>query len=591
MGYCHTTHEHERHQRGLFQLFQGAPHPRGKRLVNSQKCFRAEDIEEVGDNRHTTFFEMLGNWSLGDYFKEEQLAWLFAFLTDAVGIHPNRLYVTVFSGDQKLRLPKDTESADIWKKLFAEKHIDAKDVEMGTYERAAKEGMQGGRIFYYDAQKNWWSRAGMPEDMPAGEPGGPDSEIFFDFGTAHDTAFGAMCHPNCDCGRFMEIGNSVFMEFIKTPEGIFGSLPERNVDFGGGLERIAAAANDHADIFALDIFAGIIKKLEQAAQKSYADLRYQKSFRVIADHTRAAVFMAGDGVEPSNTDQGYILRRLIRRAIRHAELLGLAGGILPQIVPLIIAIYRNTYTILGERETKIAEMISQEEHTFRETLARGLKQFEKCAANAGEPITALDAFILFTSYGFPIEMTAELAGERGIKVDIDGFAKEMEKHRARSRAGASQKFKGGLADHSEQSVKYHTATHLLHQALRDVLGKEAFQKGSNITPERLRFDFAFERKMTDEEKRKVEEIVNRQIREKLPVSYEDIPISEAEKRGAIGLFEEKYGDKVRIYNIGEYSIEFCGGPHVANTGALGHFKIAKEEAIAQGTRRIKAVLE
>src|SRR3989344_1263810 len=584
----------------LVPYLLGAPHPAGKRLANSQKSFRTEDIEEVGDNRHTTFFEMLGNWALGDYFKQEQLPWFFKFLTDVVRLDPKRLYVTVFAGDAENRISKDEGSASIWKKLFAEKGIGAKEIELLTVEKGAEQGMQKGRIFYYDASKNWWSRAGSPQKMPAGEPGGPDSEVFFDFQTPHDPTFGKECHPNCDCGRFMEIGNSVFMEFIKAPDGTFGELPKRNVDFGGGLERITAASNGDNDIFKIDALWGIVRKLEQKSGKNYDDPQFQKSFRVVADHLRGAVFLIGDGVGPWHTEGGYVVRRLIRRATRHAHRLGLTENTLAPLVSEVTGVYRSVYPELAEKKGKIENTISIEEQKFGETLAKGLSRFEKLA---GKNISGTDAFMLFTTYGFPLEITMELAKERNISVDIEGFNGEMEKHRATSRAGAEQKFKGGLADHSEMSVKYHTATHLLHQALRDVLGKEVFQKGSNITPERLRFDFGFERKMTEEEKKKVEDVVNDQIAKALPVSYEDIPIKEAEKRGAIGLFEEKYGDKVRVYKIGEYSLEFCGGPHVSNTSDLadvrdpdgnirkGVFKIQKEEAVAQGVRRIKAVLE
>ncbi|HEY4517838.1 MAG TPA: alanine--tRNA ligase [Candidatus Paceibacterota bacterium] len=576
----------------LVPYLLGAPHPSGSRLTNSQKSFRAEDIEEVGDNRHTTFFEMLGNWSLGDYFKQEQIPWFFQFLTETVGLDPQKLYVTVFAGDAENRIPKDSESGEIWKKVFAEKGIEATEVELLSLEQAGKEGMQGGRIFYYDASKNWWSRSGEPSKMPIGEPGGPDSEVFFDFGTAHNLAFGKECHPNCDCGRFMEIGNSVFMEFIKTPEGTFGELPKRNVDFGGGLERIAAASNGENDVFKIDTLWGIVEKLEKKSGKKYDDPTFQKSFRIVADHIRAAVFLIGDGVTPWHTEGGYVVRRLIRRAVRHAHKLGFTENTLAPFVSELVFIYGEAYPALRDKKGKIEESISGEEKKFGETLAKGLARFEKLI---GKDISGEEAFTLFTTYGFPIELTSELAEERGIAVDLEGFKKEMEKHRATSRAGAEQKFKGGLADHSEMSIKYHTATHLLHQALHDVLGSKALQKGSNITPERLRFDFAYERKMTEPEKKKIEELVNEQIAKALPVSYEDIPIEEAQKRGAIGLFEEKYGDKVRVYKIGEYSLEFCGGPHVGNTSDLGadnkKFKIQKEESIAQGVRRIKAVLE
>lgn len=533
----------------------GEKHPLGIRIADSQKCFRAGDIEEVGDNRHTTFFEMLGNWSLGDpstgvragYWKEEQLSWLFEFLTKELGIKKEKLWVSCFEGDAKLGLPKDDESAEIWKKI----------------------GMSEDHICFYGTKKNWWSRAGVPEHMPVGEPGGPDSEIFYEFTQIeHDKKFGEKCHPNCDCGRFMEIGNSVFMEYQKTDKG-FERLKQRNVDFGGGLERITAAVNNEPDIFKLDVFAPLIKQLEESSRKAYKDA--PTAFRIVADHTRAASALVEDGITPSNVGQGYVLRRLIRRAILYCDRLGAA----------------------------FPTGFEEEERQFRKTLASGLKEFEKISHTK---ISGSSAFLLFSSYGLPIDMTIDLAKERGIEVDIEGFEEEFKRHQELSRAGAEQKFKGGLADHSEQVVKYHTATHLLHQALREVLGKNVGQKGSNITAERLRFDFTHPSKMTPEEIKKVEEIVNAKIKAALPVQKVVLPLAEAEKTGALHFFGDlpngkagKYGEKVNVYFIGDslasaFSKEFCGGPHVQNTSELGHFKISKEEAISQGVRRIKAVL-
>lgn len=584
----------------LVPYLLGKDHPMGVRLVNSQKSFRAEDIEEVGDNRHTTFFEMLGNWSLGDYFKRNQLRWFFTFLTDekeGVGLDAARLYVSVFSGDAGAGIARDDEAVALWKELFAERGIEAKDVELLTEEKGSELGMQGGRIFYYDAKKNWWSRAGRPEKMPAGEPGGPDSEVFFDFYPQAGEkciapGWGPFCHPNCDCGRFMEIGNSVFMEFLKQPDGSFSKLPKRNVDFGGGLERIAAASEDSPDVFKIDIFQGMIRTLEVLSGASYDDANARKSFRVVADHLRAAMFLIGDGVTPGNVEQGYFVRRLIRRAVQHADKLGVPAGKLADLIAPTAALYADHYQNLGREADRIASEVRGEEDRFRKTLERGLKEFDKHAY--GDAISGEDAFVLFTTYGFPVELTKEIAAERGMTVDEEGFKAAMGKHQDLSRSGSEQKFKGGLADTSEMSVKYHTGTHLLHKALRDVLGPEATQKGSNITPERLRFDFAFPRKMTSEEIKAVEEAVNARIDEALPVTFEDLPLSEAQTRGALGLFEEKYGDLVRVYKVGEYSLEFCGGPHVENTSKLGEggkrFKIQKEEAIAAGVRRIRAVL-
>ena len=580
----------------LIPYLLGEKHPKGVRLTNSQKSFRSEDIEEVGDNRHTTFFEMLGNWSLGDYFKEEQLPWFFEFLTEEMGLNPEKLYITTFIGDEKLEIPKDIESVEIWKRLFKGKGIGAKDVEIGSEEDGYKNGMQNGRIFYYDAKKNWWSRSGAPENMPAGEPGGPDSEVFYDFGTEHDKSFGEHCHPNCDCGRFMEIGNSVFMEFLKQEDGSFAPLPQKNVDFGGGLERIAAASTGNPDVFNIDVFSSVIKEIEENSKafegyteaKKYSDPKYTYAFRVIADHMRGAVFMIGDGVVPSNTDAGYILRRLIRRAIRFDDVLQLPAGTLVVVSYKFISSYEGTYPVLGEKRDFIAKTISDEIDRFRKTLEKGKRQFEKLSS---ANISGYDAFILFTTYGFPLELTLELALERGVSVDEKGFYTEMQKHQELSRSGSEQKFKGGLVDHGEMSIKYHTATHLLNQALREVLGDSVQQRGSNITPERMRFDFSFERKMTDDEKQRVEDIVNEQIETGLPVTNKELPLEEAQKLGAIGLFEEKYGDVVKVYKIGDFSLEFCGGPHVTNTNQLGHFKIKKEESISAGVRRIRAVLE
>lgn len=584
----------------LVPYLLGKDHPAGVRLVNSQKSFRAEDIEEVGDNRHTTFFEMLGNWSLGDYFKRNQLRWFFTFLTDAkegVGLNPERLYVSVFSGDAGARIDRDTEAVEVWKELFKERGIVALDVELLTEERGSELGMQGGRIFYYDAKKNWWSRAGRPEKMPAGEPGGPDSEVFFDFYPEAGEkciapGWGPYCHPNCDCGRFMEIGNSVFMEFLKQEDGSFGKLPKRNVDFGGGLERIAAASEDSPDVFKIDIFSGIVATLEKLSGADYADPQKIKSFRVVADHIRAAMFLIGDGVVPGNVEQGYFVRRLIRRAVQHADKLGVPEGKLADLIAPSAALYGNHYENLVRDAGAIAKEIRDEEERFRKTLERGLKEFDKHAR--GDALSGEDVFVLFTTYGFPVELTKEIAAERGIAVDEEAFKAAMVKHQELSRAGSEQKFKGGLADHSEMSVKYHTGTHLLHKALRDVLGPAATQKGSNITPERLRFDFAFDRKMTPEEVLAVEAAVNARIDEAIDVTFEDLSLEEAQKRGALGLFEEKYGEKVRVYKIGDYSLEFCGGPHVENTAKLGEggkrFKIQKEEAVSAGVRRIRAVL-
>lgn len=548
----------------LVPYLLGTPHPEGVRLTDSQMAIRTGDIEEVGDNRHLTFFEMLGNWSLGDYFKKEQLPWVYEFLTEELKLPKDRLWVTCFDGDEALGLAKDTESAEIWKKI----------------------GVPEERIHFYDARKNWWSRSGTPDKMPAGEPGGPDSEIFYEFTSVkHDVAFGEKCHPNCDCGRFMEIGNSVFMEYLKQTDGSFGKLPKQNVDFGGGLERLAAATNDNPDVFLIDVFDSGRAVLEKHSSKQYktrlnlvpnsgADIR---SFRIILDHTRAASVMLDAGVRPSNTEQGYILRRLIRRTIRETDKLGIKEAILGDVA--------------GGHESEF----NAEEAQFRKTLANGMRELEKHVGRTTSYMDPNAVFMLYTTYGFPIELTAEIAKERGKDIDLKAVKKKMEEHQALSRAGAAQKFAGGLADHAEQTIKYHTAHHLLLKALQMVLGKDVHQRGSNITSERLRIDFSYSQKMTDEQKKEVEKIVNEKIAEKLPVIRTDMKKEDAEKLGAEHEFGATYPDMVSVYSVGPldgaFSIEFCGGPHAANTGKLGRFKIVKEEASSAGVRRIKAVLE
>ena len=427
------------------------------------------------------------------------------------------------------------------------------------------------RIHFYDAKKNWWSRSSTPDKMPPGEPGGPDSEIFFDFQTPHDSTFGETCHPNCDCGRFMEIGNSVFMEYMKRGDGTFSKLPKQNVDFGGGLERLTAATLDNSDVFMIDVFDASREVLEARSGKKYVDSSATRSFRIILDHVRAAKVMFDAHVQPSNTEQGYVLRRLVRRAIREAERLGVKNAILAEVA--------------GGH----AEEFEKEEVQFRKTLEKGMRELEKMGRN-------IDAFTLFTTYGFPVELTAEIAKERGFPIDTDAVKNQMEEHQALSRAGAAAKFAGGLADHAEQTVKYHTAHLLLLKALQTVLGPEVHQRGSNITSERLRIDFSYGQKMTPEQIKKVEDLVNEKIQEKLPVVRTDMKREEAEKLGAEHEFGVKYPEMVSVYSVGPldsaFSIEFCGGPHVANTSELaGTFKIVKEEASSAGIRRIRAVLE
>ena len=575
----------------LIPYLLGQKHPMGSRLVNSQKSFRADDIEEIGDNRHTTFFEMLGNWSLGDYFKEEQLSWIFSFLVDELGLPPENLYMTVFLGDKENNIPKDEESIGILKRLFQEKGIEAKDIELGSEEVGYAKGMQGGRIFAYGSKKNWWSRAGIPSNMPTGEPGGPDSEIFFDFGTPHNEAFGKQCHPNCDCGRFMEIGNSVFMEYKKKEDGSFEKLAQRNVDFGGGLERITAAVNKDADVFKINTLFAVITKIEELSSKKYED--NITSFRIVADHIRGAAFMIGDSVLPSNTERGYFVRRLVRRAVRHADIIEMKEGALALLVEPLIAAYEGSYLELEDQKEEIKKNIQEEEERFRLTLKKGLKEFEKISSRN---ITGKEAFDLYQTYGFPLDITLELAKEKGVLVDTINFQEEFVAHQEISRTAAAGRFKGGLADASYATTKLHTANHLLLAALREVLGDHVHQRGSNITQERIRLDFSQPQKVTPEQVQEVENLVNVKIQENLKMVKEEMTKEEAVKLGAEMEFGIKYGDTVSVYVLKDakgnaFSKEFCGGPHVQNTSELSQFEIIKEEAVSTGVRRIRAVLK
>ncbi len=587
----------------LITYLLGEPHPSGTRVADSQTCLRAEDIEEVGDNRHTTFFEMLGNWSFGDYFKQEQLSWFFSFLTDKVGLDPNKLYVTAFIGDQGAGVPRDDESAALWQKMFNDKGVDAKIVAVGSEADGYENGMQGGRIFFYDAKKNWWSRAGVPANMPAGEPGGPDSEVFYEFAhIQHDPKWGEHCHPNCDCGRYMEIGNSVFMQYLKNEDGSFSELPKANVDFGGGLERIAAAKIDSDDMFKISLLWPIIEQLETLSGKKYD--QHTAAMRVIADHLRTATFLAVDGVVPSNKTQGYVMRRFMRRAIRYAFELGIEQGLCERIVPAIADLYHNDYPEVADNREQIVAVLVREEKAFRQTLRKGLHEFEKLFGEGahlhmsqGQAI-----FMLHDTYGFPSELTLEELYKRDIKLDDNwktDFDEVMTKQRALSQTAAKGTFKGGLADHSEITTKYHTATHLMYKALRMVLGEHVIQRGSNITAERLRFDFSHPEKVTAEQIAEVERIVNQQIDKDWPMGWREENTKQALAAGVMGAFGDKYGDVVKVYTVGDpdgenYSREICGGPHVTNTAKLAeggkHFKITKEEASSAGVRRIKAVL-
>jgi len=604
----------------LIPYLLGEPHPMGTRLADSQKCFRANDIEEVGDNRHTTFFEMLGNWSLGDYFKEEQLRYFFTYLVDEVGLDPQRIYVTVFAGDETLGIPRDEESVHIWKTLFAERGIDAKDVFIGSEEAGYEIGMQGGRIFYYDATKNWWSRSGTPEKMPVGEIGGPDSEVFYDFGSEHAThpTYGQLLpHPNSDSGQFLEIGNSVFIEYIKQVNGSFTKLPQRNVDFGGGLERIAAAKVGDPDVFRVDLLATVVAHIETLSGKKYLD--HLVAFRVITDHIRGAVFMIGDGVLPSNEQQGYFVRRLLRRAVRYADTIGIPAGRFAELATAVIDTYANHYPNLVTERDQILLAITREEEQFRKTLEAGLRQFNKISLQihvqskevdgktivdktipptAVKAISAQNAFDLYTTYGFPIELTEEIAAEKGLVVERAGFNSLMDEHRDKSRAGSEQQFKGGLADSSERVVAYHTCTHLMLAGLRKILGSHVHQAGSNITGERLRYDITHPDKITPDQLAAVEAYVNEAIRKGGEVHIVMMKKADAEQDRTIeASFWDRYPDEVKVYTMTTndgmvVSRELCGGPHVTRLENIqGTFKITKEESSAAGIRRIKAILE
>lgn len=551
----------------LIPYLLGQEHPLGKRLVDIQKCFRGQDIDEVGDNRHDSFFEMMGNWSLGDYFKKEQLTWYFEFLTEGLGLNPEKMYITCFEGNEFV--PKDTESVKIWRAL----------------------GIPEERIYFYSGKSNWWSRSGPPENMPAGEIGGPNSEVFYEFShVAHNPKFGEHCHPNCDCGRFIEIGNSVFITYQKTPDGTFSELPQKNVDFGGGLERTLAALNNDPDIFKTDVFWPIIVSLENLSGIKYGtnsdlDIKY----RVIADHIRAVVFLIAEGVYPSNVDRGYVLRRLIRRTIRFGRHININKQFIDSVIESVVAIYEQPYPELRKKQELIAGEIIKEENKFQNTLEKGLKEFEKLAMKG--TLSPKEVFYLYESFGFPYELTEEEANDKKVKIATrKEYDEEYEKHKEQSRTAGKGMFKGGLADHSQIVTKYHTATHLLQAALRSVLGEQVHQEGSNLTAERLRFDFSFDRKITNEELHKITTIVNEQIKKGLSQKRESMSYHDAVKSGAMAFFKERYPEMVTVYSFGEFSKEICGGPHVKNTNELGNFKIIKEEAVASGVRRIYATL-
>ncbi len=548
----------------LVPYLLGEKHPEGKRLVDVQKCIRTGDIDEVGDATHCTFFEMLGNWSLGDYFKKDAIGWSWEFLTSPgwLNLPKDKLYFTVFAGDEDA--PRDMESYNYWKEV----------------------GIEEDHIFFLPKKNNWWGPAGMTG------PCGPDTEMFIDIGKEKCSPD---CDPACDCGKYVEFWNNVFMEYNKTADGKYEPLAQKNVDTGMGVERILVTLNG-GTVFDTDLFTDAIEKIAELSGKNpSSDEDTMKAFRIVADHTRCATFILGDekGVTPSNVDQGYVLRRLIRRAIRLGMKLGIPEGSLAEISKVYIAKYEGVYPELKKNSELILKELTQEEQRFQRTLKQGLKEFEKMANNLEGKSTVIDgvsAFHLYDTFGFPIEVTVELAKERGFTVEVEGFNKNFEKHQELSKAGASQRFKGGLADNTEETAKLHTATHLLHSALRKVLGEEVAQKGSNITAERLRFDFSFSRKMTPEEIKQVQNLVNEAIQSNSEVLCEEMPVDEAKTKGAIGLFESKYGNMVKVYSMGAYSMEICGGPHAGNTSELGFFKIAKEESSSAGVRRIKGVL-
>lgn len=618
----------------LVPYLLGQKHPSGNRLVNVQKCIRTGDIDDVGDASHLTFFEMLGNWSLGDYFKKEMIPWSFEFLTgkEWLGIHPDRMAFSVFEGDEDV--PRDMESYELWRSV----------------------GVSEDRIYFLPRENNWWGPAGQTG------PCGPDTEMFV---ITDQDPCGPDCNPACSCGRYMEIWNDVFMQYNKLTDGSYEPLPQQNVDTGMGLERTVCVLTGKETVYETDLFSGIIAKIAELSGKDYvgADEETLRAFRIVADHLRTATFILGDprGVPPSNAEQGYVLRRLIRRAVLHGMKLGMRQGFTADIAETIIQKYRGSYPELLESRPSTLEQLLLEEQRFQRTLKQGVREFEKTIRRIGEArdvamelkeklgeagtgpekareaalwardrlrpnpenkpladaigrflaedsstdelsnsadafveglytIPGRDAFRLYDTFGFPVEITTEMARERGLKVDRDGFEERFRQHQEKSHAGAEQRFKGGLADTGEQTARLHTATHLLQAALRRVLGEEVQQKGSNITAERLRFDFTFGRRMTSEEVAETERLVNEVIRGNLPVSFREMSVEEAKAQGAIGLFESRYGERVRVYSMGDFSREICGGPHVNSTGELRSFRILKEESSSAGVRRIRAVV-
>ena len=562
----------------LVPYLLGEKHPAGNRLTDVQKCVRTGDIDDVGDASHCTFFEMLGNWSLGDYFKQEMIPWSYEFLTgkDYLGLDPENLAVTVFGGDDTL--PCDNEAAALWEKA----------------------GIKKENIYYMPRENNWWGPAGLTG------PCGTDTEMFI----IRKAKCSPECNPDCKCGAFLEIWNDVFMRFNKQADGSYTELSQKNVDTGMGLERALCVLTGKSSVYETDLFEDAIKVISELTGKAYdADPETTRAFRVILDHTRTATFMIGDekGIVPSNTDQGYILRRIIRRAVRFGRKIELPEGSLAKIAQAYIEKYKSVYPELDVNRDKIFEELAKEEAKFNKTLQQGLKEFEKCLSGIERKnafmaqnnpdyvpekrINGKQAFHLYDTYGFPVEITDEMAKERGFSVDMDGYKAAFEEHQNKSKAGSEQKFACGLADNKEATTRLHTATHLLHAALKKVYSPDVNQKGSNITEERLRFDFNLPQPMTADEIKKVEDLVNEVIQQNLPVVMQEISLEEAKEQGFTGLFESKYGERVKTYTIGDFSKEICGGPHAATTGELGTFKIVKEQSCGSGLRRIKAVLQ
>lgn len=548
----------------LIPYLMGQSHPKGHRLTDVQKCVRTGDIEEVGDDSHLTFFEMLGNWSLGDYFNHQSIKWSYEFLTSKkyLGLDPDRISVTVFAGDDDA--PRDEDSAKVWEEC----------------------GIPKERIYYLPKKHNWWI-AGTTG------PCGPDTEIFWDTGKP---ACSDHCDPSCDCGKYLEIWNNVFMQFNRQADGTYLPLTQKNVDTGMGLERTVCVLNGFKSVYDIDLFQGAFAKIEELSGKRYdSDPKTMRAMRIIADHVRTSTFLLGDpvGVMPSNVDQGYVLRRLIRRAVRMANSLGMPKGSIAEIAKVYIDVYKDVYPELTQNHDKIIDELNKEEDKFSKTLVAGEKEFTKVISHIqGNVVPGGTAFKLYDTFGFPIEMTEELAAENGYTVDVEGFKQKFAEHQAKSHAGSEQRFKGGMAEGGGIETTYlHTATHLLQAALRKVLGDEVKQKGSNITPERLRFDFSFSRPMTAEEIAETQRLVNDAIQRDLPITCEEMPVEEARKTGAIGLFGDKYGEVVKVYTMGDFSKEICGGPHAEHTGQLGHFVIQKEQSSSSGVRRIKAILE